>query len=603
MADFLKNTFKKIAERFKSLTKGQKTRLIVLVALVAAIVVAASVLLNQKSYDVLYSGMDTADAGEVLSMLTEMGVDAKTQGSDTILVESSRADSIRMQLAADGYPKSGYNFDIFKQASGLGATDMEKRVYYQFQLQSNIRDAILTIAKVKDAVVTLSIPEDNTFVLNTDETPTTAGVILTLKEDETLTNAEARSIAEIIAKSVSGLALENVRIIDSDMNLYDLNKNDDDFANVGDQLALQKAVQLSLKEQVVNLLSPIFGDKGILAEVNVTLNFDNETSESVVFQPPVEGSEEGLAVSMQELAETVKGEAAAGEVAGTESNGAGTTTYPSVDADEDSVYSKVTREANYELNETKTQIEKAKGRISGLSVSVILDSSTIEEDYTENVRNLVATAIGVDIERITVDRLPFLQLDSSSSDVSAALDAQRQLLEAANQAQLLKSLITAGTVIIVFLLLLAAIRTLTKPARSVKEIEAPEYAGEYVDEPVYYDESDEDLGETEELTGATVDYAVGEENELPPVAGKRKGRLSKKAAAEQAALEQAALEQAALEQAALEAAQAAQAAEEELIIPEIEIKKNTNLKQLENFIDKNPESVALLLRSWLSDER
>ncbi len=598
MADFLKNTFKKIAERFKSLTKGQKTRLIVLVALVAAIVVAASVLLNQKSYDVLYSGMDTADAGEVLSMLTEMGVDAKTQGSDTILVESSRADSIRMQLAADGYPKSGYNFDIFKQASGLGATDMEKRVYYQFQLQSNIRDAILTIAKVKDAVVTLSIPEDNTFVLNTDETPTTAGVILTLKEDETLTNAEARSIAEIIAKSVSGLALENVRIIDSDMNLYDLNKNDDDFANVGDQLALQKAVQLSLKEQVVNLLSPIFGDKGILAEVNVTLNFDNETSESVVFQPPVEGSEEGLAVSMQELAETVKGEAAAGEVAGTESNGAGTTTYPSVDADEDSVYSKVTREANYELNETKTQIEKAKGRISGLSVSVILDSSTIEEDYTENVRNLVATAIGVDIERITVDRLPFLQLDSSSSDVSAALDAQRQLLEAANQAQLLKSLITAGTVIIVFLLLLAAIRTLTKPARSVKEIEAPEYAGEYVDEPVYYDESDEDLGETEELTGATVDYAIGEENELPPVAGKRKGRLSKKAAAEQAALEQAALEQA-----ALEAAQVAQAAEEELIIPEIEIKKDTNLKQLENFIDKNPESVALLLRSWLSDER
>lgn len=598
MADFLKNTFKKIAERFKSLTKGQKTRLIVLVALVAAIVVAASVLLNQKSYDVLYSGMDTADAGEVLSMLTEMGVDAKTQGSDTILVESSRADSIRMQLAADGYPKSGYNFDIFKQASGLGATDMEKRVYYQFQLQSNIRDAILTIAKVKDAVVTLSIPEDNTFVLNTDETPTTAGVILTLKEDETLTNAEARAIAEIIAKSVSGLALENVRIIDSDMNLYDLNKNDDDFANVGDQLALQKAVQLSLKEQVVNLLSPIFGDKGILAEVNVTLNFDNETSESVVFQPPVEGSEEGLAVSMQELAETVKGEAAAGEVAGTESNGAGTTTYPSVDADEDSVYSKVTREANYELNETKTQIEKAKGRISGLSVSVILDSSTIEEDYTENVRNLVATAIGVDIERITVDRLPFLQLDSSSSDVSAALDAQRQLLEAANQAQLLKSLITAGTVIIVFLLLLAAIRTLTKPARSVKEIEAPEYAGEYVDEPVYYDESDEDLGETEELTGATVDYAIGEENELPPVAGKRKGRLSKKAAAEQAALEQAALEQA-----ALEAAQVAQAAEEELIIPEIEIKKDTNLKQLENFIDKNPESVALLLRSWLSDER
>ena len=142
MADFFKNTIGKITEYFKNLEKGQKTRFFVFTFLAVAIVIAASVLLNQKSYTVLYSGMESQDAGEVLSLLEEMDVDAKPQGTDTILVESSQADGVRMQLAAEGYPKSGLNFDIFSNASGLGTTDMEKRVYYQFQLQENLGQVI-----------------------------------------------------------------------------------------------------------------------------------------------------------------------------------------------------------------------------------------------------------------------------------------------------------------------------------------------------------------------------------------------------------------------------------------------------------------------------
>ncbi len=613
MADFLKKTFQKVAERLKSLTKGQKTRLIVLVVLVAGIILTASVLLNQKSYVVLYSGMDPADAGEVLSMLDGMGVDAKAQGTSTILVESSEADSLRMQLAAEGYPKSGYNFDIFEKASGLGTTDMEKRVYYQYQLQADIADWILHMSKVQDAVVSLYLPEDDNFVLNTDVTPATAGVILTLKEGQTLTNVEARAIAEVVSTSVGGLELENVRIIDSEMNLYDLTEEENPLINVGDQYALQQSVQGILKEQVLRLLGPVFGQNGVLSEVNVILDFDTQTKESVVFNPPVEGSDEGLAVSIKELAETVRGEAAADEVAGIEANGGGTTTYPSVEADEDSVFSSVSKEANYELNETKTRIEAASGYIRDLSVSVILDSSVIEEDYTENVRNLVATAIGVDISRVTVERLPFLPLNTSDSDVSAAFALQKEMLDAANQASLIKSLITAGTIIVVFLLLLAAIRTLRRSAVPVKEIEAeyPEgIEGEPASYPVYYEtpassggkpadgasgESFEEETMEFEEEGPALDIAVGEENELPPPTGRLKGRAARKAAKEKAE------EAVASEQQSKEPEP--EPAKPKIVFPEIEIKEDTNLTQLENYIDKSPESVALLLRNWLSDER
>lgn len=608
LVDFLKKTFKKLAERFKSLTGGQKTRLFVLVALVAIIIVAASVLLNRKSYDVLYSGMDSADAGEVLTLLSEMGVDAKTQGSDTILVDSAKADAVRMQLAAEGYPQSGYNYDIFALASGLGATDVEKNVYLQFQLQEHLRQAILTFSEVEDVVVNLSLSKDNNFVLNTDEIPATASVVLKLREGAAFTNAKARTIAELCT-SVRGLKVENVRIMDSELNLYDLSEQDD-YAIVTDQLSLQRAVRENLKEQVVTLLTPVFGPSGVLAEVNVALDFDDATEESVVFNPPVEGMEDGLAVSIKELAETVKGEDAAGEVSGTEANGTGdTSVYPNVEGDENSVYSSVSKEANYELNEIRTQIKRAKGRIVSLSVSVLLDSSVLEEDYTESVRNLVATAIGVDVGRITVERLPFARL-SADSDISAAYNAQKEMLAAANQAQIVRMLITAGTVIAVFLLLLAVIRTLARPAKAVKEIEG----GVEGEQPVYYEgdydrqsEFAEDAAYKDDQAGAVMDFAVGEDGELPPEGaepgktkkGEKKGKLrgwGGRKGGMDAAGEMSAEE-------AERATAEAEAEEAKIPLPEIEIKEDQNLTQLENFIEKNPEAVALLLRSWLSDER
>jgi flagellar M-ring protein FliF len=164
--------------------KGKLIRLIILSALVIVLAIVAATLLNQKSYSVLYSGMDATDAGEVLQMLEDMGVDAKTRGDDTILVETSQADTVRMQLAAQGYPNSGQNFDIFQNASGLGTTDMEKEVYYQFQIQENLRRTIEKMDKVEEAVVNINPSQESAFVLSDNESSATAAVMLQLKNGQ-----------------------------------------------------------------------------------------------------------------------------------------------------------------------------------------------------------------------------------------------------------------------------------------------------------------------------------------------------------------------------------------------------------------------------------
>lgn len=539
MPDFLKKTTDKILGYFKGLEKGQRTRFFVFTTLAIVILIAASIFLNQKSYTVLYSGMDPADAGEMLGVLEDMGINAKAEGSNTILVESSQADTVRMQLAAEGYPKSGFNFDIFSNASGLGMTDMEKRVYYQFQLQDNLSKVIKKLDKVDDAVVNISLAQESAFVLSENEKPASASVLLKLKENQFISPGEVRAIAELVAKSVSGLSVDDVRIVDSNMKLYTL-EEEDAYSNLGTQLELQQQVKQTLQQQVISLLVPVFGEKSVLAEVNVTLDFDKQTTETVAFSPPVEGSTEGLAVSMKELAETVKGDNA-GSVAGIDANGANSTTsYPELTGGEDSVYNKVSRETNLELNETRTNIENAQGRIRDLSVAVVIDSSEMEDDYRENVRSLVANAIGVASDRVSVEMLPFLKLDNASEDqnIVNAFNDQKDMLDIASRASTARLLIMVGAAVLSFVILIVAMLSLRKKS-----------------EPVY-----------EAEVGSMFDYTSGEDVFPESISD-------------------------------LLSQQAPPGA-----ISEIKDVQDANLSQLGDYVERRPEAVAQLLRNWLSDE-
>lgn len=528
MPDFLKNLFSGLNDTFEKLEKGRKTQLIVLSVLLLVVIVVAAILLNQKAYTVLYSGMKPEDAGRVLGLLQDMNIDAKTRGADTILVEAASADQVRMELAAQGYPTSGFNYDIFAKASGLGTTDLEKKVYLQFQLQEHIRQTLIQMDKVEDAVVNISLPEDSLFVLDNNRKPATAAVMLRLGQDQKLAATEVRAIAELVSTSISGLKLEDVRIVDAMMHLYDINQ-DDDLGQATSQLELQDTIKNSLQQQVVHLLHPVFGEGNVLAEVHVRLNFDKETTESIVFNPPADG-DEGLVVSLSEMTEHLQNMAEGG-AAGIDSNGAAPQ-YPEMDGGA-GTYDRVSRDVTMQLNETKTLIEKAQGQIEELSVAVILNSASGAAPYLDQVRDLVAGAIGVADERIAVQLLPFWgQTDDPDQQLGqASFQQQQQLLSVLDRGNTRRVLIWSLTAFLVVLMLVLMVRSLTRQAV-------------YQEGPV----------------GMPVDA-------LP-------------ASADQAALPV-------------------------LDPPAAKLdfeNKDVDLVQLEEYIDKSPEAVAQLLKSWLAEE-
>ncbi len=526
--DSIKTSPAKISQHFKEMKPGKKVGLIVLIILIVAVVIALSVFLNQKTYTVLYSGMEPSDTGEVLGLLSEMGMDAKTQGEDTILVEEQQVDEIRLQLAAQGYPSTGVNdYSIYSSASGLGTTDSEKQVYYKYQLQANLRTTIMQMDKVENAVVNLDLGEDSSFVLSSDKKPATASIMLTLKGGQTLGGQEVKAISELVATSVSGLDAENVRIVDSQMNLYST-EDESGIQSVDSRLELQTNVQDQLQEQIVNLLNPVFGEDNVLAEVSAQLNFDEKYSESVEYSTP-QGSTEGIVVSMQELVEAITNDAD-GSVAGIDANGNASEYLATLNESDSAVYYNVSREVNYEINQTTTQLEEAKGEIESLSVSVILNGSYID-DYVDEVKNLIATAVGADVENITVEMLPFTaaaaEEEQSAAAAAQALEFEQQIASSAQGAQTLRLIIVVIAVLAVVIFLFSVIKML-RPK------------------------------ETEMAAEGGIDIMIDDDTLQGTTAKESK---------------------------------------------EIEINvADSNLSVLEDYIAKNPESAANLLRNWLNEE-
>jgi flagellar M-ring protein FliF len=241
-------------------------------------------------------------------------------------------------------------------------TDQDKRLYLQFQLEQNISQTINQMDKIKSSTVMITLPPQSNYVLSgQNNAKATASVVLELKDGQTLTSSDASTIRSVVSKSVQNLAPEDITIADSKMNTYDSNGIDSDGGGtVNQQLELQAQVAEKLRQQILNLLTPVFGAEKLSASVNVALNFDKSTTNSITLAPPVDnGDNTGLITSMKQTQELVANGAGASGQPGQVTNGGGTvtnqaTTSPTASGN----YSMITKEINAEVNQINQQLHR-----------------------------------------------------------------------------------------------------------------------------------------------------------------------------------------------------------------------------------------------------
>lgn len=409
---------RQIIKFVQGMSRKNKILAVAVIAVILLISILATVLLNRVQYTALYSGLSEEEAGKILSVLQDKGVDAKMNGTSTILVPKEDADDLRVSLAAEGYPQTGLNYDLFTGNSDFGSTDLETRTRLQYTLQENIRTTIKNMDKVKDCIVIVNLATNSSYVVSSNTSEASAAVMLELEPGETLSNDEAVSIAKFVMKSVPKLTMDNISIVDSGMHSYDLSDGSDSAneSYTATQVQLSEQMKKILSSQALNVLEPAVGSGNVAVSVNLTLDFDKETQNSVEFSPPVEGETDGMLRSLQENTDASNSGSGTNGSAGTDSNGVSGTEYVAPSGANGNSSNSSSKTYNYELNELKTEIEKAQGKVTDLSVSVLLNSDAKgTTDAANKAKDLVANAIGVDPQYITIESMPFVESAGAKS--------------------------------------------------------------------------------------------------------------------------------------------------------------------------------------------
>ena len=109
-----------------------RTKKIILAGLAGLIVfaVAIALLLNRNSgYAELFSGLNAEEAQEIMGKLQEMEIDYQYSEEGVIRVPENILDQTRASLAFEGYPKSGFGYQVYTENAGLMTTDTDKDRY------------------------------------------------------------------------------------------------------------------------------------------------------------------------------------------------------------------------------------------------------------------------------------------------------------------------------------------------------------------------------------------------------------------------------------------------------------------------------------------
>ena len=117
-------------QQIATLWAGLDPRKRSIVGLATAAMFIAVLLLSRMAatpnMTLLYAGMESGAAGEVLAALDQRGVTYDVRG-DAIFVESGQRDSLRMSLASEGLPAaSSAGYELLDGMSGFGTTLQRK---------------------------------------------------------------------------------------------------------------------------------------------------------------------------------------------------------------------------------------------------------------------------------------------------------------------------------------------------------------------------------------------------------------------------------------------------------------------------------------------
>lgn len=383
-----------------------RRRILVGLATIAmfAAVLGLSRMATSKNMTLLYAGLESGPAGEVVTALEQRGVVFDVRGG-AIYVDSARRDELRMTLASAGLPaNSSQGYELLDSLNGFGTTSQMFDAAYWRAKEGELARTILSGPQITSARVHIAQATGNPFQRNVRPS---ASVAVTTSANG-VSPQQARALKYLVSSAVPGMGAEDVAIIDGNGGLV----GGEEDATTGTTSEDRAA---ELRDRVQRLVEARVGYGNAVVEVSV----DTVTETESITERRVDPASR-VAISIDNEETTTTSQDAAGGDVTVASN------LPDGDAagggSSSSQNSETRERINYEVSETTREVVRAAGAIKRLTVAVLVNG-TLETaaDGTQSfaplpveelasLEALVASAVGFEEARgdmITIRSMAF----------------------------------------------------------------------------------------------------------------------------------------------------------------------------------------------------
>lgn len=251
--------------------------LIFMVGLIGAAALAWA-MLSTPPQRVLFASLPENDKAAVAQALDAANIANAIDNAGSITVNEDDYHKARMLLAGQDLPKAAPGGYALLDNMPMGASRAVEGERLRQARETELARSISEIDTVAVARVHLATPEATVFVR--DKADPSASVIVTLEPGRTLSDAQVRSIVNLVASSVPGMKPEAVTIVDQAGAL--LSKTGGDSA--GDaRIDFQRRVEDKYRQQLVQLLTPLLGAGNFTAEVQADVDLDESQATRETF--------------------------------------------------------------------------------------------------------------------------------------------------------------------------------------------------------------------------------------------------------------------------------------------------------------------------------
>lgn len=421
MPQAVTSLFQRARRTIAGFTLAQRTIAIIGLAVLALGIAAFASWAARPTMTPLFTGLSATDASAVVEQLRSASVSYElSDGGSTVLVPEADVYDQRLAAAASGLP--GDSSDGYSLLDDLGVTtsEFQQSVAYKRAIEGELAATISSLDGVSAASVRLAIPEESVFVSETVD-PTASVFVETGRSS--LSPSQIEAIVHLTSAAVSGLKPENVAVVDQQGHTLST-------VGVGATGGVDRQAsdyEARVAGSVQQLLDRVVGAGN--ATVTVVAEVDRSVNERLdETYTPVEG---GVPSSEHSRTETSNGGQTGAGVLGPDN-----IAVPSGDGDSTYEVNEETR--NNVMNKSTQTTSTPAGSITRQSVSVAVDESAGADIGAGQLRDLVATAAGIDQERgdaLTVEMVSFSQRDAKAAQ--DALQASKDAAAADRQASLL----------------------------------------------------------------------------------------------------------------------------------------------------------------------